>query len=248
MARIALHYFPGNTLLHSWDGRCKLIGLIMITLTLIQTRISWLLFDSILMISLFILSRFPFKQLCRELRFWMIFLTILFFFQAFLTPGMPLPTFPWLPMSREGLFLGGMTIWRLGLILSFGILFTAVTRPRELQEALIWFLKPLPFLPVRRIGLMVALTLRFFSRILDQAEEVQWAIRARSGDKQKNPFRKMKSLALPILRRSIMDAEEVSFALAARGYREDLPLSPLRLPYYHWMPLALLGGVLFMIR
>jgi energy-coupling factor transporter transmembrane protein EcfT len=214
----------------------------MITATLIQTRISWFIFDSLLLVGLFFLSQYPFKQLLRELRFWATFLFILFLFQSLFTPGLRLHSIPWLPVSKEGLLLGGLTCWRLGLILGYAVLFTAVTRPRELQDALIWLLKPIPFLPERRIGLMVSLTLRFFSRTLDQAEEVRLAHRARLGDRNKNPFRKAKFLALPILRRSIFEVEEVTFALAARGYRDDVPIHLSKLPLSHLTPLLFLLG------
>jgi biotin transport system permease protein len=74
---------------------------------------------------------------------------------------------------------------------------------------------------------MVSLTLRFFSIILDQTEEVRLAHRARMGDQSRNPFRKAKFLVLPVLRRSLFRAEDVTLALAARGYRDD---APVRLP------------------
>jgi len=247
MARIVLHYFPGNSLLHRWDGRCKFFGLLMITPTLIQTRISWFIFDSILLAGLFFLSRLPLKNILRDLSSWMILLFVLFLFQVVLTPGDRFPSLSWLPVSKEGLLLGGLTCWRLGLILGYAVLFTAVTRPRDLRDALIWILKPVPFLPERRIGLMVSLTLRFFSRTLDQVEEVRLAHQARLGDQNKNPIRKAKFLALPILRRSILEAEEVTFALAARGYREDLLIHLSKIPIDHLMPLFLMGGVLLMI-
>ncbi len=247
MARIVLHYLPGDSLLHRWDARCKFFGLMLITVTLIQTRTPLFIFDSILLICLFFLSRFPLKQLLRELRFWAIFLFILFAFQSFFTPGPRLHTLPWLPVSKEGILLGGLTCWRLGLILGFAILFTAVTRPRELRDALIWLLKPVPFLPERRIGLMVSLTLRFFSRTLDQAEEVHLANKARLGDRNKNPIRKIKFLALPLLRRSFLDAEEVTFALAARGYRDDVPIHLSRFPLSHLTPLLVLIGFITVI-
>jgi energy-coupling factor transporter transmembrane protein EcfT len=219
----------------------------MITATLVQTRISWFIFDSILLAGLFFVSRFPFKQLFHELRFWAIFLSILFLFQSLFTPGTRLHSLPWLPVSKEGLLLGGLTCWRLGLILGYALLFTAVTRPRELRDGLIWLFKPIPFLPGRRIGLMVSLTLRFFSRILDHSEEVRLAHRARMGDRNKNPFRKAKFLAFPILVRSILEVEEVTYALAARGYREDLPIHLSKIPLPHLIPLLFLLGFIAMI-
>jgi len=219
----------------------------MITATLIQTNISLFIFDSLLLVALFFLSQFPFKQLLRELRFWAIFLFILFLFQVLLTPGTRFHSSHWLPVSKEGVLLGGLTCWRLGLIFGYAILFTAVTRPRELQDALIWILKPIPFLPERRIGLMVSLTLRFFSRTLDWVEEVNIAHQARLGDQNKNPFRKAKLLALPVLRRSLLEVEEVTFALAARGYRDDLSIHLSKISLSHLVPLFFLLGFFVVI-
>jgi len=242
MARIALHYFPGNSPLHRWDARCKFFGLLVITATLLQSKTPWLIFDSILLMGLLILSRLPLSQFFRDFWIWAIFLFALFLFQAFFTPGRRMSAIPWISVSQDGLRLGSSTCWRLGLILGYAVLFTAVTRPREIQDTLIWLLKPVPFLPERRIGLMVSLTLRFFSIILDQAEEVNLANKARLGDQNKNPFRRAKFLALPLLRRSFSRAEDVTLALAARGFRDDLPLHLPKMPFSHLVPLLILPG------
>ncbi len=247
MARIALHYFPGNSLLHRWDARCKFFGLLMITATLLQSKITWLTSDSILLIGLLILSRLPLRQFFRDFWFWAIFLLALFVFQAFFTPGARISVLPWFPISLDGLRLGALTCWRLSLILGYAVLFTAITRPREIQDALIWLLKPVPFLPARRIGLMVSLTIHFFAIILDQAEEVLLAHKARLGDQNKNPFRRAKLLALPLLRRSFYRAEDVTLALAARGFGDDLPLRLPRLPFAHLIPLFFLLGLFAVI-
>ena len=247
MARIALHYFPGNSLLHHWDARCKVLGLLITTLSLLQFKAPLFIFNSGIVVGLLILSQLPLKQFLREFRLWLIFLLILFLFQILFSQGNRLSFLPWLPVSKEGLILGGITVWRLGLILCYAILFTAVTRPRELQDAITWFIKPVPFLSERRIGLMVSLTLRFFSIILDEAEEIRLAHKARLGDQNKNPFRRAKFLALPLLRGSFSKAEEVTLALAARGYRDDLPLQLPKLPFPHLIPLFFLLGFFVVI-
>jgi len=215
----------------------------MITATLLQSRITWLTFDSILLIGLLLLSRLPLRQFFRDFWIWMILLSALFLFQAFFTPGLRISLLPWLPVSQDGLRLGAFTCWRLSLILGYAVLFTAITRPREIQDVLIWLLKPLPFLPARQIGLMVSLTIHFFAIILDQAEEVRLAHNARLGDRNKNPFRRAKFLALPLLRRSFSRAEDVTLALAARGFRDDLPLCLPKLPFSHLIPIFFLLGL-----
>jgi energy-coupling factor transporter transmembrane protein EcfT len=242
--RIVLHYFPGNSLLHRWDARSKLLGLLMMTTTLLQSNIAWLILGSSILVGLLIISKLPLRQFFRDLRIWVIFLFILFIFQVFFSEGPRLQVLPWLPVSKSGVLLGGFTCWRLGLMLSYAILFTAITRPRELRDALIWFLKPVPFLPERRIGLMVSLTLHFFSIILDQAEEVRLAQKARQGDRIKNPFRKTKYLILPVLRRSLIRAEDITYALAARGYRDDIPLRLPKWNFSHLVPLIIFLGFL----
>jgi biotin transport system permease protein len=122
----------------------------------------------------------------------------------------------------KGFEPAALACWRLGLILGYSVLFTFVTRPREVQEAVVWYLKPFPFFPARRLALMISLTLRFLPLILDQAEEVRAASRARLGDRRKNPLPRMKYFILPVFRRSLLRADELAVGLAARGYREDL--------------------------
>jgi len=246
-SRITFQYSPGDSPLHLWDARSKLCGLVLITATLLPTRIEWFLFDFVLLLGLLRLSRLPLRPFLRDLRGWALLLLVLFLFQAVFTEGNRLTHIPWLPLSREGLRLGGLTLFRLTLLLCYGILFTAVTRSRDLQDGITWFLKPLPFLSGRRIGLMVSLSLRFFFFIYVQSEEVQLAQRARLGDGRRNALRKIKLLVLPVLRRSLLRAEEVSLALAARGYNDALPLQlpPPRL--IEWIPLAVFAGFLILI-
>jgi biotin transport system permease protein len=246
--RIGFHYIPGTSLLHRWDARCRLLGLLAVAFALLRTDPLSLLFCSGLLLGGFVLSRLPLRTALREFRSWMPLLLVLFGLQAFFGPGTRPASAPWLPVTREGLLAGAVTAWRVALLLGFGALFTAVTRPREVQDGIVWFLRPLPFLPGRRIGLMVSLTLRFFAVILDQAEEVRLAHRARLGDLRRNPLRRIRALALPILRRSFSRAEEVTLALASRGYRDDLPLRLPPLPPAHLIPLGLLAAALLGFR
>jgi len=245
--RIAFHYLPGHSLLHRWDPRCKVFGLLLITGTLLHAGITWLVIDSLILFGLLLSSRFPLRQLLRDFRTWSIFLFLLFLIQAFLTPGPRLPTLPWLPATLTGMHLGGITCWRLGLILCYATFFTSVTRPRELQDSIIWLLKPIPFLVERRIGIMVSLTLHFFSVVLDLAEEIRLANRARLGDRVRNPLRKAKFLVLPLFRRSFSRVEDVTLALAARGFHENVPVKLPSLKMSHLLPLFVFVGLLLVL-
>jgi len=242
--RLAFHYFPGESFLHYWDARCKLVGLFALTIGLLRMGEKPLAFFSILLALVFVVTGIPWKSLFSDIRSWGLLLVMIFLMQAFLTP-IPLPPDP---QSSSGVIpadflhfkLAALTCWRLTLIIAFALLFTAVTRPRDLQNGLIWLLSPLPFLPGRRIALMATLTLRFLPLILDQLEEVRQAIWCRAGSRSKNPIRAIKVLVLPLFRRSLIRADEIALSLASRGYREDVPLHLPRLPAKHMMFLVML--------
>lgn len=242
--RIALHYFPGHSFLHRWDGRCKFLALLMMTATLLQIRVGWLVIHSIVLVVLLRVSGLRLKRLWGDVRGWMILIGFLFLYHGFFTPGRQMDMLPWVPISKEGIYFGSLTCWRLSAILGYAVLFTAVTRPREVRDSIVWLLEPFPFVPGRRIGLMVSLTLRFFSLILDQVEEIRLACIARLGDQTKRPLRKLKTRVLPILHRSFSQVEDVTLALAARGYREDMKPEMVKLPISHLIPLLFLLGAL----
>jgi biotin transport system permease protein len=200
-----------------------------------------LLLFSILLAGAVVCCRLPVKAVAHDLRAWSVFLIFIFLVQALASPDPERTFFPWLPVSKSGLTDAALTCWRLGLMLGYGVLFTLVTKPRALQNALIWFLKPFPFLPAQRIALMVTLTIRLLPLIMDQMDEVALATRSRLGNQRKDLLRKAKFLVLPLFRRSLIRADELALALAARGYREDRPMNLPRIPLRHWLALIPLG-------
>ncbi|MCE5335931.1 MAG: energy-coupling factor transporter transmembrane protein EcfT, partial [Desulfobacteraceae bacterium] len=242
-AGLTFHYFPCNSVLHRWDARCKFFGLLVLALGILCMDTAALLIVSLLFAAALAASGIPVRSLAADMKSWALFLLIIFIFQAFsLNESGPAPP-AWWPSDYAQLFPALVTIWRLTLMLCFGMLFTMVTRPRELQDGIIWMLMPFPFLPARRIALMVSLMLRFLPLILDQADEVNLATRARLGNRRRNPVLRMKYFVLPLFRRSLKRADDLALALAARGYRDDLPFRCAPLPMKHFaslMPLALL--------
>ncbi len=215
------------------------MALALITLQLIRHPVTWLAADGLFLFTLFAWSRIPLSHLKKEIQFWGVFLLLLFVLQVLGTEGKPIPHAAWLPVSRQGLRQGLENTVRLAVMLGYVLLFTSVTRPQELYLGLAWLLKPLSFLPPRRIPMMAALTLRFFSRLLDQLEEVKDAFHARSGGWNRNPVIRIKFQILPVLRRSFLQVEEVTCALMARGYDERVPLILPPIPRYQLLPLTL---------
>lgn len=235
--RLVFHYFPGRSNLHRWDARCKFPALLALSFATLHMDMPKLVILTGLLGAALISIRLPLRSFLQDVKSWGLFLLFILLLQV-LFPSGPDPTPPGPPFFHA-IQPAILTCWRLGLLLCYAALFTSVTRSRELQEALIWFMNPLPFFPGRRIALMVALTMRFLPLLLDQWEEVRTAIRSRMGERRKNPIVRAKCASLPLFRRSLIRADELALALAARGYREDLPLRIPPVPPKHVLLLML---------
>lgn len=236
--RLAFHYIPKDSALHRWDARCKLIALLIATVGLTKAGGAALAGFTVIFAATAGAARAPVRNIVADIKGWWALLGIIFMMTAWSAPGPRMAGAPWLPVSAAGAAVGGLTCWRLTLMLGLGALFTATTPRGELQKAVAWLLRPFPFVPARRVAFMATLTIHFLPLLLDQSEEVRMASRARLGERRKNPIERMKFLALPLLRRSFLRAEELTLAMAARGYREDLPMTLPGVAARHWAGLA----------
>ncbi len=230
---IGFHYHAGSSILHGWDARCKFLAMMVLTIGLFKMYFPGLVTFTLVMVLGFGASKLPLRPFLRDLRTWMFLLSAIFLLQALFHPATDHVWTSSIPLTWTGLEQASLTCWRLALVLCFATLFTFTTSPRELQDAIAWFLQPFPFIPARRVGLMVTLMLRFLPLIMDQADDVRMAMKSRLGTERKNPLRRIKWMALPIFRKSLKRADEMALALSARGYREDLPVRLPPLPRKH---------------
>ncbi len=207
-----------------------------LTIGLFKMQFAGLTLFTLVMVLGFAASRLPLKPFLRDCRTWAYLLSAIFLLQALFHPSADHVWTSSIPLTWTGLELATLTCWRLLLVLCFATLFTFTTRPKDLQDAITWLLGPIPFIPARRVALMVSLMLRFLPLIMDQADEVRMAMKSRLGTERKNPLRKIKGMALPIFRKSLGRADELALALSARGYREDLPLQLPPVPGKHLLP------------
>ncbi|SHG01271.1 biotin transport system permease protein [Desulfacinum infernum DSM 9756] len=237
--RLALHYVPRPSPVHRLDARTKLFAVLAVTCALLRPAGPVFAVATLGLSGVVMAARLPWNLLGRTVRGWLPFLVGIFVVQAFSPAGMGPADLSPAPSTasavQEGLaFLGSffppdavvralLTVWRLLLMVLWAVVFTAVTRPRDLQDAVLWLLRPLPFLPARRIAVMAALSLRFFALLLDDLEEIRLARKARLGDRRRNPFHGLRTTVPALFRKALARTESTALALAARGYREDLP-------------------------
>ena len=216
----AFGYRPGSSVLHGLDVRFKFGALLMLILTVMNCG-----FLPLAVMSL--ISAVPARRLglslrgiLAELRYFLLLLMLVFVARAFTTHGAPLSGLPWLPVSREGIQAGAVIVWRLFLVVFFGLLFVATTRTAAIKAAVVWILRPFPRLPAQRIGTMLGLVLRFIPLVFLQAGATLDAQRARGVESRRNPFYRLTCFAIPFLRRLFLSADRFAEAMEARCYSE----------------------------
>ena len=220
-------YQTGKSRLHRIDPRCKLLSLAAISLTALNADPKGLLILSLFALSLMAGFSLFSLGLFSRLRFLLLFLFMVWIARALFTPGHPLVSLSFATLTREGLLQGTMLCWRVLLVVLFSVVFTATTRTAQIREALHRLLRPLPFLPSKRLADMMGLMIRFIPVIFGRMGEILEAQRARAVDNRKNPVYRMKRLALPLLQGLFVDAHALSEAMEARCYRQQATPPPL---------------------
>jgi energy-coupling factor transporter transmembrane protein EcfT len=102
-----------------------------------------------------------------------------------------------------------------------GLIVSLTTKPSSVKGAVQWFLKPVPFIPEKRVGVMISLALKFMPLILKQINEILNARKARCGDLEKNPIKRIRGLVLPLLKKTFLSADNLVFAMESRCYDDD---------------------------
>lgn len=224
-------FTAGNSILHGIDVRFKLIFVFLLSASLIGADVFSAVVLGTVLVTIAIHSGFPLIQS------WLI------------VPGLPL-VIPaiiiirgltgttdiyliGLPISWQGLEDGGLICLKLLEIITIGGLLTFSTKISEIKAGMAWVLKPLPFLPAQHIAVMAGLMVRFIPVMIDHAEEISQAQQSRGISSRKNPLTRIHLFAGSFMRRMIIEAEDLTSAMAARAYSEQRTY-----PEFHTTPVS----------
>jgi energy-coupling factor transporter transmembrane protein EcfT len=163
-----------------------------------------------------------------KLRFFVTFLFIIFIIQSISIPGSPIFKNPLIPATWEGVQQGSRLVWRMLLISLLSLVYISTTTSSDTREAVKRFFRPIPFIPEEQLALMITLMVRFIPFILNQVQEIGDAQKARGIERRKNPYYRIKYLAVPLFREVFETAEELAEAMESRcfgGESTPVPLS-----------------------
>ena len=212
-------FLPGNSTLHKLDPRVKLFGLAMLGLMAAAMGLPGITVLSALLIFYLIGIGIPLTQLSVNTGVGILMAAVLLT-RTFSTEGPLLFRMGPAVATTRGLLEGIVFCWRLWFIAALGSLLTLTTRPSGMRAAVQWILRPLPFIPERRVSVMLGLILRFIPMVLRQARLTTEAQRARCVENRKNPLFRLTVFIAPLLRGIFLQADRMALAMEARGFSE----------------------------
>jgi len=228
---------PGQSLLHRLDPRTKQALMLGLSVVSVWGGVSFLSIVSITLAVLFRSAHLKLFQLIREIRYFLFFLLFVFIVRTVTLDD------DWMPVISTAAAAEGLLVcWRLLVVVLMGILLMATTRIAHIRAALVWFMKPVPFVDEKMLATMVGLVVRFLPVILTHASEISDAQRARGIEMRKNPLLRLVKFSIPLFRRVFWGADELSVAMQARCYSEARTLPELS--FSRWDGWAMGSGVL----
>ncbi len=232
----AFGFYGGNSILHRLDVRCKLICLSIMSIGLLNAGFAGLSLVSLIFSAIAASAGLSFKDTLMELKYFFILLLFVFIARVLnttiTTPETPVMSFMAIIVSKQGILDGIQVTWRFLLVMIMGLMFTFSTQPSSIKRGVEWLLKPVPFIPEKRAGMMVSLFIRFLPMIIGQAKDITLAQNARCADFHKNPFKRITMISVPLIRKIFQSADHLAMAMESRCYSEERTDLPLTLSGY----------------
>jgi biotin transport system permease protein len=203
-------YVPGTTPVHRAPAGLKLAVLALLGLALFATaRLVLVAAALVLVLAVGLLwARLPSRALTSQVRAVWIWLVALFGFHLLVT----------------GPLVGAVAVLRLLTLVLAAAVVTATTRMTALVAVIEWLTSPLRVFGVRpaRIGLVIAMTLRFIPLVSDRAARIREAQVARGAHRMRP------AMVVPLLVQVLRMATTVGEALDARGAGDVAARRPSR--------------------
>ena len=228
-------YFPGNSLLHRFDPRSKIIFTVLFiaAIFLCKGLVSYGITLLILLIMIGISKVQPrvFLKGMKPVVFIVVCTAIL---NLFYTSGTVLWSWGILKITEEGIWKAGFMVLRILMLIACTLLLTYTTSPILLTDGLEKLLRPLKKLnfPVHELSMMMSIALRFIPTLIQETDKIISAQKARGADFDSgNLIQKAKALIpilIPLFISSFRRAEELAIAMECRCYHGDEGRTSLR--------------------
>ena len=213
-----LAFFPGDSLIHSFDPRSKLLFIFtcFIAVLFANSPVAYLLLFLLIVIPFFFTRVPPEKVLKGFIPFLPLFF-LTFVLHFFLTPGQILFKIGVLNGTVEGLYKGLLFSSRIFLLVLSAMLFGFTTSPFDLADSLSHFFFRFKSETLKEIPMIIIFVFRFIPYMFKESKRAVMSQKARCGYIRvgKDLF----PLVFPIIHSSIIRAEQLALGLHAKAYQ-----------------------------
>ncbi|MEG2858285.1 MAG: energy-coupling factor transporter transmembrane protein EcfT [Clostridia bacterium] len=228
MVNITLgQYFPGSSVVHRLDPRTKLLLTIamIVSVFLVKGFVGYaVLFAYILYAAT--TSKISLKVMAKGIKPIFFIIVLTFILNVFFAgEGTPLIQWGILRITDQGLISAVYMALRLVLLVLGTQLLTLTTSPIALTDGLESLMKPLSKVgfPSHELAMMMSIALRFIPTLLEEAQKIMMAQKARGADFESGNLveraKAMLPLLVPLFVSAFRRADELALAMEARCYR-----------------------------
>ncbi|MBU1343385.1 MAG: energy-coupling factor transporter transmembrane protein EcfT [Proteobacteria bacterium] len=214
-------YRQGSSILHLLDARCKFFAICLVSMSMLSARLPVCLFYFLILLFFLKKAGLKFFTTMGSIKYFLMFLFFIFAARALIVEGEIIFSFHGISITKQGLNEGFLVAFKFFLVMLTGLVFSATTKPSSVKTAVQWFLKPIPFVPEKRVAVMISLSLGFMPIIAQKARDISDAQKARCADLEKNPVKKIIRLVLPLLKKTFLSADNLVLAMESRCYTDD---------------------------
>ncbi len=214
-------YQKDKSYLENFDMRCKLFLFLVLNISTIYMGFTGLFITLLTSTILFYLQRISLMSTFKDIKLFLLILILIFLARAITISADTLSYTPFISITYEGIWSGLYFSFRLLIIVLFSIILIRTSTTSEIKVAIQWFLKPVPFIPEKKVSMMLSLMIRYLPLIIEQAKEISDAQKSRGIENRKNPFFRLRIFTIPILSRVFLNAESLVNTMESRCYSEN---------------------------
>lgn len=232
-------FFPGTSIVHRLDPRCKLL-MTVVYIAALFTAENYVSYAAMLVVTgvCIALSRIPLKVILRGLKPLWIIIALTAVLNMFFTPGRELVSFWKITITYEGLVRAVFMVLRITMLIAGTFLLTYTTSPIALTDAMEILFGPLKKLkvPVHEMSMMMSMALRFIPTLIEETDKIMSAQKARGADFESgNIFQRAKALVpilVPLFISAFRRADELATAMECRCYQGGEGRTKLKVLHY----------------
>lgn len=244
-------YIRGTSIIHKLDPRAKIIYcLFIVCSTIINSDWLIILVNICTLILAIILSKINIFKFFFRMKSLLLIFVFTLFFQAILTQGEQLFHIWKLSFTKEGIYQGILTIFRLMAIYLCSTILTMTTSPMNLIFGLEVLFSPLKKLhiPINQLAMIISIALRFMPTIIEEVDNIKCAQKSRGAQFESGNLlvrlQSVLAVLIPILANSLQRANDLAVAMESRCYdcKSSSKVS-YNVPYKR-MDIIVIGGVI----